>query len=253
METNEISKFMNFIFRAKKEDIFIDGFNKNIEGTICGIKFDSNVLFLLQDNINDLNVIKNYHKLKYIEINNYKIGKKEDNIFAENINILKNVTHLNIWNIKQNDLEILKYFPQLTHLLVSYIRKDDFSFTGLNYVKKINTLCFISVNRIKDFNFLDKGTRNKIRNMSVEYCKELIDFTGIADYKNMECLRVCASTPESGKRIQLRNFNGLERLNKLKYFELGYYKFDINELKNKINRLKYLQEYIIDYKKYENK
>ena len=241
MEINEFSQFMN-LFRSKNGDIFITGFNENIEGTISGIKFDSNLLLLLPGNINYLNNIKNYHKIKYLEINNYKIGKKEDNIFFENMNTLKNITHLNIWNIKQNDLEILKYFPKLTHLLVSYIRKDDFSFAGLNYAEKINTLCFISINKIKNFDFLDKKIKVKIKNLFIEYCKELTDFTGIAEYKNLECLKICASTPESRKRIQLENMNGLEKLSKLKYFELGYYKLDISELKNKIIGLKYLKE-----------
>jgi hypothetical protein len=36
----------------------------------------------------------------------------------------------------------------------------------------------------------------------------------------------------------MENINGLEKLNKLKYFELGYYKFDINESRDKIIGLK---------------
>ena len=160
MEFNQFN-----IFRNTKNNIFINGFNENIKGTICGIKFDSNILYILPNNIDDLNNIQNYHNIKYLEINNFKIGKRADNTLASNVNVLKNITHLMIWNIKQNDLEILKYFPQLTHLLVSYIRKDDFSFTGLNYTDKINTLSLSSVNRIKNFNFLDKSVKTRIKNL----------------------------------------------------------------------------------------
>ena len=248
MEFNQFN-----IFRNTKNNIFINGFNENIKGTICGIKFDSNILYILPNNIDDLNNIQNYHNIKYLEINNFKIGKRADDTLASNVNVLKNITHLMIWNIKQNDLEILKYFPQLTHLLVSYIRKDDFSFTGLNYTDKINTLSLSSVNRIKNFNFLDKSVKTRIKNLSVTYCKELTNFTGIAGYKNLECLKVCVSTPESGKRIPLENISGIEKMDKLKYFELGYYKLNIDELKNKIIGLRKLKEFIIDYKKYDNK
>lgn len=247
----EFSQFN--IFRNTKNNIFINGFNENIKGTICGIKFDSNILYILPNNIDDLNNIQNYHNIKYLEINNFKIGKRADDILASNVNVLKNITHLILWNIKQNDLEILKYFPQLTHLLVSYIRRDDFAFTGLNYTDKINTLSLINVNRIKNFNFLDKPVKIKIKNMSITYCKELTDFTGIVEYENLECLKICVSTPESGKRISLGNIDGIEKLNKLKYFELGYYKLNIDELKDKISGLRKLKEYIIDYKKYDNK
>jgi hypothetical protein len=208
------------IFRTTGNNIYINGFNENIKGTICGIKFDSNLLHILPNNINDLNDIKNYHNIKYLEINNFKIGKKENIILANNVTVLKNITHLMIWNIKQNDLEILRYFPQLTHLSVSHIQKDGFSFTGLNYTDKLNTLFLSSVNRINNFTFLDKSVRPQIKNLSVMYCKQLTDFTGIAEYKNLECLKVCASTPESGKRVSLENINGIEKLNKLKYGNL---------------------------------
>jgi hypothetical protein len=107
-------------------------------------------------------------------------------------------------------------------------------------------------NKIKNFNFLAEDVKVKIKNLYIEYCQGLTDFTGIAQYKNLECLKVCASTSESRKRVPLEKMKGLEKLDKLKFFELGYYKFDTNELKNEIMGLKNLKEYIIDYKKYDN-
>jgi hypothetical protein len=50
MKRNEISQFMN-LFRRGDENIFINGFSENMEGTICGIKFDSQRLLLLPDKI----------------------------------------------------------------------------------------------------------------------------------------------------------------------------------------------------------
>jgi hypothetical protein len=37
------------------------------------------------------------------------------------------VNFLYIWNIMQNDLEMLELFPNVTHLLISHIGKVDFS------------------------------------------------------------------------------------------------------------------------------
>jgi len=236
------------VMYTKSNGIFTE---KSLKDTICNVKLDSDILLILPAT-EDLNNIRNYKKLKYLEINNYKIGTKENKILEKNENVLKKITHLKIWNIKQNDLEILQYFPKLTHLQISYIKKENFSFKGLNYVNNLNTLCLSSVNGIKDFNFMDNNNKLKIKNLSITYCSKLNNFNGIAEYKNLETLEINYSTLESRKRTLLENISGIEYLEKLKYLELNYYKIDIEYFKNRIKILKNLKEYIIDNVKYKN-
>jgi hypothetical protein len=231
----------------KSNNIFI---LEKTENTICEIKLDSDILLLLP-RTKDLNNIEYYKNLKYLEINNFKIGPKENKILENNSYVLKNITHLKIWNVKLNNLEILQYFPKLTHLLISYIRTDDFSFDGLKYTDKINTLCLISANKIVDFNFLKNSIKIKIKNLSITYCKMLNNLSGINKYKNLECLELNFSTAESGKRAILKNIKYIEHLEKLKYLEINYYNFDINDLQNYITNITNLKDIIIDYKKYK--
>ena len=67
-------------------------------------------------------------KLRFLSINNYKIGKKELSNLLDYKENLSTITHLYLWNTKLNDLSLLQLFPNLTHLMVAYIRKEDFSF-----------------------------------------------------------------------------------------------------------------------------
>ena len=69
----------------------------------------------------------------------------------------------------------------------------------------------------------------------------------------METLIINYSTPESKKRTLLENIAGIEYLNKLKRLELSYYKINMDDLQNKLMKIKTLKEYIIDNKRYENK
>jgi hypothetical protein len=109
------------------------------------------------------------------------------------------------------------------------------------------------VNKIQDFDFLDYDNKIKIKNLSIEYCSRLNNFNGIGDYKNLECLTINYSSTESRKKTKLESFYGLEYLLKLKYLKISYYNFNINDLFDKVNNLKYLKKIIIDNKTYENK
>ena len=80
-------------------------------------------------------------KLRFLSINNYKIGKKELSNLLDYKENLSTITHLYLWNTKLNDLSLLQLFPNLTHLMVAYIRKEDFSFDGIGYTPKLHTLC----------------------------------------------------------------------------------------------------------------
>jgi len=232
----------------KSKNIFT---NENTENTICEVKTDSDILLLLPRTAN-LDNLKNYKNLKYLEINNYKIGRKENAIFDKNIDNFKNITHLKIWNIKQDDMEVIKYFPKLTHLLVSYIGKEDFLFEGIKYANKIHTLCLVSVNKIKNLDFLEKDVKEKIKNLNITYCSRLNNLHGINEYKNLETLTINYSTTESRKRILLENINGIEQLNKLKYLELNYYNISMDYLQIKLTYLKKLKYFIMDNVKYKN-
>ncbi|MDR2920351.1 MAG: hypothetical protein LBV72_13435 [Tannerella sp.] len=254
MKVDEIKSTKDFLgFLSKQNNNnFLPQTNDEYSKSICGTNFTSEVLYILP-RTETLKNIENYNNLRYITINNYKVDKKGIEILREHKEKLLNVNFLDIWNIKQNDLDILELFPNLTHLLVSYIGKPDFSFNGLDYLKKLGTLCFSSINKITDFHFLTKSQKQIIKNLSLTYTANLTHLDGIEDFENLETRSLFASTPESRKKVTLENLNGLEKLSKLKSFDIGYFKFDIEELKSKLLHLKHLKQYSIDYKTYENR
>jgi hypothetical protein len=130
-------------------------------------------------------------------------------------------------------LNIPEIFQNLTHLLVSYIRKEDFSFTGLDHTKKINTLCLLSENKISDFNFLSNAQKSNLKNLSLEYTANFNSLNGIDKFENLEKLFLFESTSERRKTVALRNLSGIEKLRNLNSFEIDYFKFDLEELKRK--------------------
>lgn len=254
MKVDEIKStkdFLGFLSMQNNENFFSQT-SEEYSKSICGTNFASEVLYILP-RTETLRNIGNYNHLRYVTINNYKIDKKGIQILKEHKEKLLNVNFLDIWNIKQNDLDILKLFPNLTHLLVSYIGKSDFSFAGLDYANKLETLCFISINKISDFHFLTKTQKQKIRNLSLAYTAKLTRFDGIEDFENLETLSLFASSTESRKKVALESMAGIEKLSKLKSLEIGYFKFDIEDLKSKLLHLKNLKQYSIDYKTYDNK
>jgi len=240
---------MNFLSKVK--DSFLQYESPERIKAISRTAFHSEVLYILPET-HDLRNIMNYDKLKFVEINNYKIDKKGFDILKENKNKLENVRFLKIWNIKQNDLELLELFPNVTHLLISYIRKADFSFKGLDYLDNLHTLVLYSVNKITDFNFLTKSQKEKIKHLNLTYTAKLTKLDGIEDFKNLETLTLFASTTETRKTVTLENLNGLEKLSNLYSFEIDYFKFDMEELKGKLKQLKKLKQYKIKNDTYEN-
>ena len=250
-DIKNINDFQTFLV-GQRHDSFVQQDNPNFSKTICGTKFSSEILRILPAT-EQLENIQFYDNLKFITINNYKIGDKQLEILKKYNEKLLNVTHLHIWNIKQNDLELLSMFPNLTHLLVSYIRKADFSFNGLDNLKKLNTLCLLNINKISDFNFLTNSSKLRLKNLSLTYTSNLTSLNGIDRFENLENLSLFASTPESNKKVNLDNLSGIEKLTKLKSLDMGYFRFDITELKDKLSSLAELKEFTIDNIKYENK
>ncbi|MDA3614332.1 hypothetical protein [Polluticaenibacter yanchengensis] len=245
-----INDFQTFLFE-QRDDNFVQQDNPSFYKTICGTKFSSEVLYILPAT-KQLENIQFYDNLKFITINNYKIGDKQLEILKKHKDKLLNVTHLHIWNIKQNDLKLLSIFPNLTHLLVSHIRKIDFSFSGIDYLKNLNTLCLLSTPKIVNFNFILDTQKLTVKNLSLQLTSNLTSIKGIDKYKNLENLSLLASTPESNKKVDLENLVGIEKLTQLKSFEISYFRFDIKELKDKLSSLPELKEFTIDNIKYEN-
>ena len=138
-------------------------------------------------------------KLRFLSINNYKIGKKELSNLLDYKENLSTITHLYLWNTKLNDLSLLQLFPNLTHLMVAYIRKEDFSFDGIGYTPRLHSL------------------------------------KGIDGFMNLEKLYLSASTTESKKTVNLTTLSGLETLRKLKNIELKYYKLDLEDAKKRLS------------------
>lgn len=254
MKTEDIKStkdFMRFLSQQDFESDFLPYDSEERTKAICGTKLNSEVLYILPAT-HDLRNIENYTNLKFVTINNYKIGEKEFAILNEHKKLLESVKFLNIWNIKQNDLNLLELFPNVTHLLISYIRKADFSYEGLDYLKYLETLVLSSVNMITDFNFLSKSQKEKIKHLNLTYTARLTRLDGIEDFKNLETLTLFASTMESRKTVTLENLNGIEKLTNLRGFEIDYFKFDMDELKAKLKQLKKLKQYKVKFQTYEN-
>jgi len=250
-EIKNIQDFQTFLFEQKEEN-FIKPYHSEYSNTICGTSFQSEILYVLPATGN-LENIQFYNNLKFVTINNYKVDEKKIEILKNYKDKLTNITHLHIWNNKQNDLDLLHLFPKLTHLLVSYIRKADFSFTGLDKLEKLSTLCLLSINKVSDFNFLTNASKLKLKNLSLTYTSNLKSLNGIDEFKNLEHLSLLASTTESNKKVNLENLKGIEVLTKLKSFEIGYFRFEIADLKKRLSSLTELKEFTIDNIKYENK
>lgn len=124
-----------------------------------------------------------------------------------------------------------------THLLVSYILKADFPFSGLDHLTDLETLVLISVNKINDFNFLSTSQKEKIRHLHIIYSAWLTTFDGIEGFKNLETLSLAASTSESRKIVTLERMEGIEELSNLSSLEISYFNFDIEVLHTKLKNL----------------
>ncbi|MDV7048594.1 leucine-rich repeat domain-containing protein [Bacteroides cellulosilyticus] len=174
-------------------------------------------------------------KLRFLSINNYNIGKKElSNLWNYKEN-LSTITHLYLWNTKLNDLSLLQLFPNLTHLMVAYIRKEDFSFDGIGYTPNLHTLCILSANKIVNMDFIPNDLKKQIKNLSLEYASRLHSLKGIDGFENLERLYLFASTTESKKIVNLTTLSGLETLKKLKNIEFRYYDLDLEDVKTRLS------------------
>lgn len=174
-------------------------------------------------------------KLRFLSINNYKIGKKELSTLLDYKENLSMITHLHLWNTKLNDLSLLQLFPNLTHLMIAYIRKEDFSFDGIGYTPNLHTLCILSANKIANMDFIPNDLKKQIKNLSMVYTSRLHSLNGIDGFMNLEKLYLSASTTESKKTVNLTTLSGLETLRKLKDIELKYYKFDLEDAKKRLS------------------
>lgn len=253
MELNEIKNiqdFQRFLFQQKNEN-FVQTDDSSYSKTICGTDFRSEILYVLPST-ETLENIRFYGNLKFITINNYKIDRKNLAALKKYKDNLINVSHLHIWNIKQNDLDLISLFPNLTHLLISHVKKADFSFNRLDELTNLNTLCLLSLNKVANFNFLPNATKSRIKNLSLTYTSNLKSLNGIDKFENLEHLSLFASTTESNKKVSLDDLSGIENLAKLKTFEIAYFRFDNREMANRLSFLKELKEFAIDNIKYKN-
>lgn len=249
-EIENIQDFQTFLTEQKNEN-FVQPNDPEYTKTICGTNLQSEILYVLPAT-ERLENIQFYQHLKFITINNYKVDSKKLTLLKKYADQLVNVTHLHIWNIKQNDLSLLSLFPNLTHLLVSHIKKVDFSFDSLDEVEHLNTLCLLSLNKIADFSFIPASSKTRLKNLSLTYTQNLSSLKGIGQLENLENLSLFASTMESNKKVELEDLSGIERLTKLRNFEIGYFRFDIAEMQKRLSSLKKLKSFSIDSVSYEN-
>lgn len=249
MKVKDIKSTKDFLGFLSTHKNFIDLQDEAYNRTICGTGFDSEVLYILPST-KDLDNLKHYSNLQFVTINNYKIDKKRLDILKRNQEYLQDVRFLYIWNIKQDDLVLLGLFPRVTHLLISYIRKADFSFSGLDNLFDLETLVLISANKIADFNFLNTSQKEKIKHLHITYSAALRCLDGIEGFKSLETLSLAASTAESRKTVALERIDGIEELSNLSSFEMSYFKVDIEVLHDKLKKLPRLKQYTLNNQVY---
>lgn len=245
----KIKEFSRLIY-DKSNAAFFDRADEDIEKTICETKLSSDIVFILP-RTEDLSNIQFYNNVKIIEINNYKIDKAKYKILEQNADLLKQVTHLRIWNNKQDDLSLLKLFPNLTHLQISYIRKGDAFFKELESLPHLQVLWLFSPSRIEDLQFL-RYVGSDLVALGIESTKALKSFSGLENVPSLQALSLWGSTYESAKFVTLDNVNGIDALPNLTELEIKFYKFDMEDLKHRLNGLKYLKSYSVDKNIYQN-
>ena len=183
----------------------------------------------------DLDNIGLCSKLRFLSINNYKIGKRELSTLLNYKENLATITHLYLWNTKADDLSLLQLFPNLTHLMIAYIRKENFLFDGICHTPNLHTLCLLSANKIENMDFMPNDLKKQFENISLEYTSRLHSLEGIDGFENLERLYMFASTTESRKTVNLTTLSGLETLKKLKEVEFKYYKLDLEDAKKRLS------------------
>lgn len=179
-------------------------------------------------------------------MNNYKLNKVDFKFLEKHKEKLKEVKFLDIWNVKQQDLELLQFFPSLEYLSISYIQKENFSFEGLAYVPRLHTLCLTSVNKLKDFNFITKTYSEQIEHLRVIYASRLNRLEGIENFTNLKTLQLYSSTMESRKKVVIESVSGLNKLTKLELLEFDYVKLDEEKLEDQVSGLSSLSEYMVN-------
>lgn len=195
---------------------------------------DCTDLFIIPDT-RSMDNISLCTKLRFLSINNYKIGKRELSTLLDYKENLSTITHLYLWNTKLDDLSLLQLFPNLTHLMITYIRKENFPFDGIGYTPNLHTLCILNANKIANMNFIPNDLKKQIKNLSLVYTSRLHSLEGIEGFENLERLYLSASTMESRKTVNLTTLSGLETLKKLKDIELKYYKLDLEDAKKRLS------------------
>ncbi|NDV94554.1 hypothetical protein D0T84_06410 [Dysgonomonas sp. 521] len=247
-----IEKIKEFsrLFYEKSNGIFLDPADENIENTVCEINLSSDIVLILP-RTKDLSNIRFYKNVKIIEINNYKIDRAKYKILEQNANLLKQVTHLQIWNNKQDDLSLLKLFPNLTHLQISYIRKDESFFKELESLRRLQVLWLFSPSRLENLQFL-RYVKSDLVALGIESTKALKSFSGLGNVPSLQYLSLWGSTYESAKFVTLDNTEGIESLQNLTELELKFYKFDMDDLERRLKGLKSLTNYTVDKNIYQN-
>jgi len=202
-------------------------------------------LFIVPDTrgIDNIGLCRN---LRFLSINNYKIGKRELGTLLNYRENLSTITHLYLWNTKSDDLSLLQLFPNLTHLMITYIRKENFSFDGICHTPNLHTLCILSANKIANMNFMPNDLKNQIISLSLEYTSKLNSLEGIDGFENLESLYLSASTTESNKTVSLTTLSGLETLKMLKDIELKYYKLDLEDAKKRLSAISTLRHFKVN-------
>lgn len=220
MIIRNFSEFSKYKYKVSNENIF----SENLEFGISGINYDSKTLLVLPRN-NNLSKLSNYKDLNFIEFNNYDLSDSEIEYLSINKIILEKVKYLSFWNTKLVDLEILKYFKNLECLSIAHISDRNFNFKGIEYLKKLKTLCLLKTGKLENISSI--GINNCIENLSIIQPTNIKSTIGIKNLTKLKYLNIEGSFD---KTYQINNLEELNYLSQIEEIKFHYIKLPFEEL-----------------------
>lgn len=220
MIIRNFSEFSKYKYQVSNENIF----SKNLEFGISGIKYDSKTLLVLPRN-NNLSKLSNYQNLNFVEFNNYELSNSEIKYLSKNKAVLEKVKYLSFWNTKLVNLEILKYFENIECLNIAHISDRNFNFKGIEYLKKLRTLCLLKTGKLEDISSI--GINDSIENLSIIQPTNIKSTVGIKNLTKLKYLNIEGSFD---KTYEINNLEELSHLSLIEEIEFHRIKLNFEEL-----------------------
>ncbi|MEP2280058.1 hypothetical protein [Maribacter sp.] len=183
--------------------------------------------------------------LSFIEFNNYDFNESTIHFLNTKSTYLNQISHLSFWNSKIIDLSLLHYFKKVEFLSVSHIAHPNFSFTGIEYLENLKTLCLLKTGKIKDFKSI--VSNNTIENFSIIQPANIKQTSGLGNLKGLKYLNIEGS---ANKIYHLETLNEIETLASIEKIKLRRVKIPFQELMSSLKLPRNI-EFEIDANIYE--